>query len=117
VGRIISEGPARVSGGGAAGHGLRPVSGTIRRQACCCQTLARLRRHGVLEIVEDHDGDTYRAVHTVHFAETVYVLHAFQKKATHGIATLRHEVDLISTRLAAARDLHEQRAGRKGTRP
>jgi phage-related protein len=72
---------------------------------------------GVLEVVEDHAGDTYRAVYTVRFAEAVYVLHAFQKKATRGIATPKHEIDLIRSRLAAARQLHEQHAGSKGTRP
>jgi len=35
---------------------------------------------GVLEIVEDHDGETYRAIYTVKFKEVVYVLHSFQKK-------------------------------------
>ncbi len=69
---------------------------------------------GVLEVVEDHAGATYRAVYTVRFAEAVYVLHAFQKKATRGIATPKHEIDLISSRLAAARRLHEQRSGSKG---
>lgn len=70
---------------------------------------------GVLEVVEDHTGDTYRAVYTVRFAEAVYVLHAFQKKATHRIATPQHQIDLIRRRLAAARRLHEQHAGSKGT--
>ena len=42
---------------------------------------------GVLEIVEDHDGDTYRAVYTVRFAEVVYVLHTFQKKSKRGVKT------------------------------
>ncbi len=72
---------------------------------------------GVLEVVEDHAGDTYRAVYTVRFAEAVYVLHAFQKKARRGIATPKHEIDLIRSRLATARQLHEQHAGSKGTRP
>ena len=71
---------------------------------------------GVLEVVEDYAGDTYRAVYTVRFTETVYVLHAFQKKAKRGIATPKHELDLIRARLAAAREMHEH-AGRKGTRP
>ncbi len=69
---------------------------------------------GVLEVVEDHAGDTYRAVYTVRFAEAVYVLHAFLEKATRGIATPKHEIDLISSRLAAARRLHQQRSGSKG---
>lgn len=42
---------------------------------------------GVLEITEDYDGDTYRAIYTVKFAEVIYVLHAFQKKSKQGIAT------------------------------
>ena len=57
---------------------------------------------GVLEIVEDHRGDTYRAVYTVRFAEAIYVLHAFQKKSTHGIATSRRDIDLVNRRLRAA---------------
>lgn len=42
---------------------------------------------GVLEVIEDFLGSTYRAVYTVRFANAVYVLHCFQKKSTHGIAT------------------------------
>jgi phage-related protein len=57
---------------------------------------------GVLEVVEDHRGDTYRAVYTVRFAEIVYVLHAFMKKSTSGIKTPKHEIDLIEQRLKAA---------------
>jgi len=56
----------------------------------------------VLEVVEDHMGDTYRAVYTVKIAEKVYVLHCFQKKSTKGIETLKHEIDLIRERLKAA---------------
>jgi len=57
---------------------------------------------GVLELVERHDGDAYRVVYTVRFAEAVYVLHAFQKKSRRGIKTPQHEVDVIRTRLRAA---------------
>ena len=56
----------------------------------------------VLEIVEDHDGDTYRAVYTVRFAGAVYALHAFQKKSKKGIATPRSDIDLIKARLKKA---------------
>jgi phage-related protein len=56
----------------------------------------------VLEVVEDHMGDTYRAVYTVKIAEKVYVLHCFQKKSTKGIETPKHEIDLIRERLKAA---------------
>jgi phage-related protein len=63
----------------------------------------------VLEIVAPHDGDTYRAVYTVKFAEAIYVLHAFQKKSKSGIATPKLEIDLIRQRLADAERLHAQR--------
>jgi len=65
--------------------------------------LKGFRGAGVLEIVEAHDGDTYPAVHTVKFAAAIYVLHALQKESKHGIATPKHELDLIEQwfRLAA----------------
>lgn len=57
---------------------------------------------GVLEVVEDSDGGTYRAVYTVRFGNAVYVLHCFQKKSTHGIATPKPDIDLIRDRLKVA---------------
>lgn len=57
---------------------------------------------GILEVVDDYDGDTYRAVYTVRFAGIVYMLHAFQKKSKKGIATPKHEIDLIKRRLKEA---------------
>jgi phage-related protein len=62
---------------------------------------------GVLEVVEDSDGNTYRAVYTVKFGNAVYVLHCFQKKSTHGIATPKPDMDLIRERLKAA-EAHAQ---------
>jgi phage-related protein len=56
----------------------------------------------VLEIVEDYDGDTYRAVYTVKLAGVVYVLHVFQKKSKHGIATPKQDIALIEKRLKLA---------------
>lgn len=64
---------------------------------------------GVMEIVERHAGDAFRAVYTVALGDDVYVLHAFQKKSTRGIATPKHEIDLIKSRLQDARALHRQR--------
>ena len=61
---------------------------------------------GVLEIIEGHDGDTYRAVYTVRLASRVYVLHSFQKKSKSGIATPKAEVNLIKTRLKRAEEEH-----------
>ena len=63
---------------------------------------------GVLEIVERTESATYRAVYTVRLAGRVYVLHAFQKKSTKGIATPKHELELIRARLKAAQELHRQ---------
>ena len=57
---------------------------------------------GVLEVVEDHRGDTYRAVYTVKFQNAVYVLHCFQKKSAHGIETPKPDMELIRARLKAA---------------
>ena len=59
----------------------------------------------VLEIVENHDGDTYRAVYTVRFRERIYVLHCFQKKSRKGRETPKHEINLIQQRLEQARKL------------
>jgi len=59
---------------------------------------------GVLEVVENLDGDTYRAVYTVKFAGIVYVLHVFQKKSKSGIATPKMDVDLIVKRYKEARE-------------
>ena len=60
---------------------------------------------GVLEIVSDHRGDTFRAVYTVRFGERVFVLHAFQKKSKRGIATPQAEIELIKRRLKQAVDI------------
>ena len=66
---------------------------------------------GVLEIVEDFDTDTYRAIYTVKLAGVVYVLHAFQKKAKRRIATPKRDLDLIRSRLKLAREHHKRHYG------
>jgi phage-related protein len=63
---------------------------------------------GVLEIVDDFDGDTYRAVYTVKFAGVIYVLHAFQKKSKKGIATPQRDIDLIKARLKRAEEHYRE---------
>ncbi len=55
-----------------------------------------------MEVAADHRGDTFRAVYTVRLQGRVYVLHAFQKKSRHGIATPQAEVELIKRRLKQA---------------
>jgi phage-related protein len=67
---------------------------------------------GVLEIVESHDGNAYRAVYTVRFAKAVYVLHAFQKKSPSGIRTAKRDVDLVAERLKTAQRDHEEHYGK-----
>jgi phage-related protein len=59
---------------------------------------------GVLEIVEDFNGDTYRAIYTVRFEEIIYVLHVFQKKSKRGIETTKRDMDLVESRLKRARE-------------
>ena len=62
----------------------------------------------VLEVVEDFDGDTYRAIYTVKLSKAVYVLHVFQKKSKHGIATPKQDIDLIEVRLERAKQHYKQ---------
>jgi phage-related protein len=57
---------------------------------------------GVVEIVRDYRGDTFRTVYTVRLAGIVYVLHAFQKKSKVGRETPKAEIDLIERRLREA---------------
>jgi phage-related protein len=63
---------------------------------------------GVLEIVDDFEGNTYRVVYTVSFARVVYVLHAFQKKSKRGIATPKADLDVIKLRFRRAREDYEK---------
>lgn len=68
----------------------------------------------VMEVVDDYDGETYRAVYTIQFAEVIYVLHAFQKKSRKGIETSKADLDLIHARLVRAKkDYQEWRKSRK----
>jgi phage-related protein len=71
----------------------------------------------VLELVDNFDGDTYRAVYTVRFADIVYVLHAFQKESRKGIATPQQDIDLVKARLRDAEADYKQRIAAKGQKP
>ena len=70
---------------------------------------------GVLEVVDDFDGDTFRAVYTVRLAGVVYVLHAFQKKSRKGRETSQHDIQLIRARLRRA-EAHHQTVYEKRTK-
>src|SRR5262245_29804203 len=83
----------------AMGHALHLAQ--LGQKAPNAKPLRGYRGAGVLEVVEDHDGETYRAVYTVRFQGAVYALHAFQKKSKKGIATPKYALDLIEARLKA----------------
>lgn len=68
----------------------------------------------VLEIVDDEDGNTYRAVYTVRFAGIVYVLHAFQKKSRKGIKTPKRDIETITARLKIAEAHYRETYGGTG---
>jgi phage-related protein len=64
-----------------------------------------------MEVVKDYDGDTYRALYTVRFANAVCVLREFQKKSLHGIATRQSDVALVKERLKLALRDYKERYG------
>ncbi len=62
----------------------------------------------VIEVVENYDTDTYRAIYTVRFREAIYVLHVFQKKSRQGSQTPQKELDLVRSRLKQAEAMHAE---------
>ncbi|MCP1534977.1 type II toxin-antitoxin system RelE/ParE family toxin [Methylorubrum extorquens] len=86
------------------GHALHEAQCGLEPYAA--KALKGFGGRGVLEIIENHDGDTFRAVYTVRFAGAIYVLHCFQKKSKKGIATPQHDIELIRARLRDAETLH-----------
>jgi len=73
------------------------------------KTLSGFGGAGVVEVIKDFRGDTFRAVYTVRYAEAVYVLHAFQKKSKTGRATPRRDIELIEQRLRDAEEIAKGR--------
>jgi len=69
---------------------------------------------GVVELVEDFDRSTYRAVYTVRFGDAVYVLHGFKKKSKRSIKTPQSDIELIRRRLKDAEQDHAQRFKKEG---
>lgn len=65
--------------------------------------------NGIMEIIADFDKNTYRAVYAVKISEVIYVLHCFQKKSKHGIATPKQEINLIKRRFNEAKQLEKER--------
>lgn len=73
------------------------------------KTLSGFGGAGVVEIITDYLGDTFRAVYTLKYEGVVYVLHAFQKKSKSGRATPKHDVDLIKRRLREAERMAKEK--------
>src|ERR1700694_3336010 len=73
------------------------------------KTLSGFGGAGVVEIVKDYRGDTFRAVYTLRYAGSVYVLHAFQKKSKTGRETPRRDIELIKQRLREAEQIARER--------
>ena len=80
--------------------GLKPLS---------AKPLTGFGGASVLEITDDFQTDTYRAVYTVKFGDALYVLHAFQKKSKRGTSTPKAELELIKSRLKLAEEDHKSR--------
>jgi phage-related protein len=100
--RAISEMPPDVK----SSFGLAFFLAQTGSEADHVKALKGFGGRSVLEVIENHDGDTFRAVYTVLFSTGIYVLHAFQKKSKSGIATPKHEMNLVAARLKDAEVLH-----------
>lgn len=91
------------------GFGRALLQAQLGHKAASAKPLRGFGGAGVLEILEDHDRDTYRAVYTVRFADRVYVRHVFQKKSKTGIATPQRALNVIAVRLKAAEEDYARR--------
>jgi phage-related protein len=111
--RELKSLPAEVRG--EFGHALYEAQ--CGGEPVAAKVLKGFGGRGVLEIVEDFDGSTYRAVYTVRFTQAVYVLRVFQKKSKKGIATPKTEIELVKTRLRVAEADHHERFGSKEHKP
>lgn len=98
------------------GMGYALYQAQVGQKAATAKPLRGFGGAGVLEVVEDHQGDTYRTVYTVNFSNLVYVLHAFQKKSKKGIATPQSDLDLINRRLKAAEEDDKMRRATRGSK-
>ena len=101
--KVISGFPDEVK----LGIGFALFEAQAGREADNVKALKGFGGRGVLEVMENHDGNTYRAVYTLRFSTAVYVLHAFQKKSKSGIATPKHEMELIEKRMKDAEALYK----------
>jgi len=86
------------------GIGYALYQAQLGSKAPSAKPLAGFGGASVVEIVEDFQTGTYRAIYTVKFSKAIYVLHAFQKKSKKGIATPKPDIDLIKQRLKLAEE-------------
>lgn len=82
------------------------------------KTLSGFGGAGVVEVIRDFRGDTFRTVYTLRYAGTVFVLHAFQKKSKTGRETRRADIELVKQRLRDAEQIAKERGSheKKGIR-
>jgi phage-related protein len=98
---------------------VQKVVGFALFQAQCggkhlqARTLKGFGGAGVLEIIEDLDGNAFRTVYAVRFADAVYVLHAFQKRSKRGIKTPKRDMDVVRSRLRMVGASRQSDAARK----
>jgi phage-related protein len=90
-------------------HALKACAG--RATAFLAAKRWKAEGPGVIDVVQNFDGDTFRAVYTVKFRKAIYVLHCFQKKSPSGIRMAKTDVNLVKERLKAARRDYEVRYG------
>ena len=106
----LKEFPAEVMN--AMGYALYKAQ--LGLKAVNAKPLAGFAGASVLEVIDDFQTNTYRAVYTVRFKDVVYVLHAFQKKSRKGIATPKADLDLIKRRLKIAEYDYKKRDREEG---
>ncbi len=88
------------------GHGLYQAQ--LGGYPDIAKTLSGFGGASVIELIQDHKGDAFRAIYTVKFAEVIMVLHAFQKKSKKGIETPKQDMELIRSRLKLAEELYKE---------
>jgi len=110
LGWRVKAGPECLPASGQSEARVCAARGADREETPGCETFRGFGGAGVLEIVADHEGNAYRGIYTVRLEGRVYVLHVFQKKSKHGIATPKKEIELLRERLRwAERDYESWR--------
>lgn len=94
------------------GYGLHQAQ--IGEHPDSAKPLAGFGGASVIELVQDHKGDTFRAVYTVKFSDAIAVLHVFQKKSKRGKETPKQDMDLIRSRLKLAEELYKDWKVKRG---